>query len=162
MFRLLPCRSTGSPPRGRGKANVSPDNKPISRITPAWAGKSHEIAPVQLLTGDHPRVGGEKFRQRPLETRRLGSPPRGRGKGGDTLTADCILRITPAWAGKSAWFQIDVIDKEDHPRVGGEKHVSTSAYGVGRGSPPRGRGKGVRRSSTRLQSRITPAWAGKS
>ena len=31
---------------------------------------------------------------------KLGSPPRGRGKGKDYATAETMQGITPAWAGK--------------------------------------------------------------
>ena len=49
-----------------------------------------------------------------------------------------------------------------HPRVGGEKLTRCIYPGVGEGSPPRGRGKGILLSAVCRWSRITPAWAGKS
>ena len=51
---------------------------------------------------------------------------------------------------------------EDHPRVGGEKRVAFCVFFIFVGSPPRGRGKGLRFVKGELQIRITPAWAGKS
>ena len=50
----------GSPPRVRGKAcgNVCDRNR--HGITPACAGKRFVHGPVGVLTGDHPRVCGEK------------------------------------------------------------------------------------------------------
>ena len=50
----------GSPPRGRGKARFSMMHTSISRITPAWAGKSLLIWLPTASARDHPRVGGEK------------------------------------------------------------------------------------------------------
>ena len=70
---------------------------------------------------DHPRVGGEKFTGTSDDLSALGSPPRGRGKEHKNTSSKLRVRITPAWAGKSAIsFSVGVC-YEDHPRVGGEK-----------------------------------------
>ena len=53
-------------------------------------------------------------------------------------------------------------NKEDHPRVGGEKGVQLGKVGLGLGSPPRGRGKVACMVAVCAAGRITPAWAGKS
>ena len=113
--------ATGSPPRGRGKADLQVCGLPGIGITPAWAGKSSCFAGRNSFLEDHPRVGGEK----PAGLSRLppaeGSPPRGRGKVSGSLSARCADGITPAWAGKS-YFDLSLTEyKEDHPRVGGEK-----------------------------------------
>ena len=50
---------------------------------------------------DHPRVGGEKLMFSTLPHSHLGSPPRGRGKGGAGALILGQIGITPAWAGKS-------------------------------------------------------------
>ena len=50
----------------------------------------------------------------------------------------------------------------DHPRVGGEKHPSQYKPKLHQGSPPHGRGKGLRQLSGVAHHRSTPAWAGKS
>ena len=52
---------------------------------------------------------------------KLGSPPRGRGKGKDYATAETMQGITPAWAGKSHSALCLGRFGGDHPRVGGEK-----------------------------------------
>ena len=62
-----------------------------------------------LWTGDHPRVGGEKPFTRFSDIAREGSPPRGRGKGYNTLSAIQQGRITPAWAGKSHFLIVRVV-----------------------------------------------------
>ena len=54
----------GSPPRGRGKGPHHKYCHPFHRITPAWAGKSGTNNRPGGCTGDHPRVGGEKGRDR--------------------------------------------------------------------------------------------------
>ena len=50
----------------------------------------------------------------------------------------------------------------DHPRVGGEKGYLSSRMRSPAGSPPRGRGKGIKAKVFEGMDRITPAWAGKS
>ena len=46
--------------------------------------------------------------------------------------------------------------------MGGEKEWTVHYHRQTEGSPPRGRGKGIKRSSHAHQTGITPAWAGKS
>ena len=93
--------SVGSPPHGRGKGHAAFQLADAFGITPAWAGKSLCSAAGYAGQGDHPRVGGEKARAWIASARKLGSPPRGRGKAHMTETPEGFLRITPAWAGKS-------------------------------------------------------------
>ena len=91
----------GSPPRGRGKDLLLMFGKNSNRITPAWAGKSPALLIASMVSRDRPRVGGEKrsaVRGRGL---RWGSPPRGRGKDRLSTKVVAVIRITPAWAGKS-------------------------------------------------------------
>ena len=70
----------GSPPRVRGKVNVS--------------------GGVLSYRGDHPRVCGEKKTSIFAPLCRLGSPPRVRGKAAPHILAEKPKRITPACAGK--------------------------------------------------------------
>ena len=51
---------TGSPPRGRGKGKLVRYMDDVTRITPAWAGKSPPAGGLLSGPQDHPRVGGEK------------------------------------------------------------------------------------------------------
>ena len=151
-------------------------------ITPAYAGKSHELRTLPRAVMDHPRVCGEK---RTLQRRcplRRGSPPRMRGKGRGRSFSSCELGITPAYAGKSPRPGRINSDSSDHPRVCGEKSLSTSGFiglegitpayaGKSRsllpiivgmeGSPPRMRGKAVCRAKFCADGGITPAYAGK-
>ena len=50
----------GSPPRVRGKGSPRSPQKGKQGITPACAGKSRNSRLVSGLSGDHPRVCGEK------------------------------------------------------------------------------------------------------
>ena len=93
---------------------------------------------------------------------KLGSPPRGRGKGKDYATAETMQGITPAWAGKS-WLSLDsCLLWWDHPRMGGEKLPRKFTKAANPGSPPHGRGKVNLSILEGADTGITPAWAGKS
>ena len=110
---------------------------------------------------DHPRVGGEKISTTSWPRCWKGSPPRGRGKVSRRLAPTEIVRITPAWAGKSERPPFCYVRGRDHPRVGGEKPDTALQLPSHWGSPPRGRGKGEGKTEIARTLRITPAWAGK-
>ena len=112
---------TGSPPRGRGKAQMDLSNLEQLRITPAWAGKSIVYDLPIKQEEDHPRVGGEKQDVLHCDGVAQGSPPRGRGKACWIAPSVLYPRITPAWAGKSLHCFASYRLPGDHPRVGGEK-----------------------------------------
>ena len=91
----------GSPPRMRGKA-IPPRPYPcVSRITPAYAGKSSPSCCGSWRCRDHPRVCGEKAPAAGHCSTDTGSPPRMRGKEPVAKSSITKLRITPAHAGKS-------------------------------------------------------------
>ena len=115
-----------------------------------------------MASRDHPRTGGEKAAYLAGLTSGVGSPPRGRGKDGESTGIGGADGITPAWAGKSMTAPGRSSRTGDHPRVGGEKnnHIIDNQYG--KGSPPRGRGKAVKAHDQMAGAGITPAWAGKS
>ena len=106
-------------------------------------------------------MGGEKSLTTQIRQQEEGSPPRGRGKGIFAILALSATGITPAWAGKRCLNDLVDVDWQDHPRVGGEKEWTVHYHRQTEGSPPRGRGKGIKRSSHAHQTGITPAWAGK-
>ena len=111
----------GSPPRMRGKVEeVTPTNE-TDRITPAYAGKRLCCRVGSRVTGDHPRVCGEKGVPHRGGTRCRGSPPRMRGKGKKGLKKSPRYGITPAYAGKSYEKRLFLSGSWDHPRVCGEK-----------------------------------------
>ena len=66
-------------------------------------------------------MGGEKARDRASVVMVKGSPPRGRGKVGRNVCRVVLNGITPAWAGKRVYAELQGRVLEDHPRVGGEK-----------------------------------------
>ena len=60
-FLVPPFWAVGSPPPMRGKEDALAKLCYRSRITPAYAGKSHTNVLCCLLLKDHPRLCGEKL-----------------------------------------------------------------------------------------------------
>ena len=69
--------------------------------------------------------------------------------------------ITPACAGKTHNSALYSLSVQDHPRVCGENLWAELEVYIGRGSPPRVRGKRTHRVYYLTKDRITPACAGK-
>ena len=151
----------GSPPRVRGKEKWDVPVEDAGRITPACAGKSPHDGLPWVDFEDHPRVCGEKRGWLDEQNRRIGSPPRVRGKERGPFAEPDSSGITPACAGKSCCAAGQPEHKRDHPRVCGEKLLPSSFLSSSRGSPPRVRGKVRRRPRLQCPGGITPAYAGK-
>ena len=146
----------------RGKEPASCAQVLRQGITPACAGKRGCSCRFHMPPGDHPRVCGEKPLGHRCQCVLLGSPPRMRGKGIAIFRQLHHGRITPAYAGKSLTLTVLASLSWDHPRVCGEKDLTTERIHWFRGSPPRMRGKGGATSDIILHPGITPAYAGKS
>ena len=101
IWEAADTKSTGSPPRVRGKGWQPVPRTGTRRITPACAGKRLLLMRPDTRFGDHPRVCGEKRFNRDQTILTTGSPPRVRGK--------VVL------------FATRTAPKKDHPRVCGEK-----------------------------------------
>ena len=159
---LKPMDQAGSPPRMRGKGDDTIQTDSDRGITPAYAGKSTISDFLTTGTRDHPRVCGEKVLLPFSNPERKGSPPRMRGKAFFSGTGIFSPGITPAYAGKSPGAAFRVIIPKDHPRVCGEKLSSWNFVLDIMGSPPRMRGKASGCQRAKLDTGITPAYAGKS
>ena len=72
--------SGGSPPRMRGKLHIALLISQSGRITPAYAGKTHQQKKDLAAMRDHPRVCGENDGIASAAIMYKGSPPRMRGK----------------------------------------------------------------------------------
>ena len=90
-----------------------------------------------------------------------GSPPPMRGKEHRIDGTWDLLRITPAYAGKSKKLNFMIVQKKDHPRLCGEKPINRFFRFQRLGSPPPMRGKETARCTPFIFSGITPAYAGK-
>ena len=111
----------------RGKHSIKRKRNEIFRITPAHAGKTLTKRKVIVLKKDHPRACGENRNGIRQSTKRIGSPPRMRGKRLDALKNFAHERITPAHAGKTHKEGEKNMIIEDHPRACGE-NTSETAY----------------------------------
>ena len=128
---------------------------------------------------DHPRLRGEKQKNKEKHNLVEGSPPLARGKGSKGHCKKRFVRITPACAGKrlsvckyplgkqdhprlrGAEFRDYPKYREDHPRLRGEKITIPLNHRSAQGSPPLARGKAAESDNANSEERITPACAGK-
>ena len=115
--------AVGSPPRVRGKVELSTREKGMPRITPACAGKRARVAAEWRERKDHPRVCGEKDFECKNRANPIGSPPRVRGKENIRRRRIYDRGITPACAGKRSAGGSRHDAAQDHPRVCGEKFL---------------------------------------
>ena len=146
----------------RGKGHTSNLRTLCNGITPAYAGKRQFCPPAGRTDKDHPRMCGEKMMKAGSNCAMLGSPPRMRGKVHCSSARTAAAGITPAYAGKSSEHTQRSGTSGDHPRVCGEKFLSTKVVTPEAGSPPRMRGKAQDRQDPPRGVGITPAYAGKS
>ena len=145
----------------RGKGMVFASAVLCIRITPAYAGKRSQYKNMKQMCKDHPRLCGEKSTLSCIVEFSLGSPPPMRGKVGYRSRNFLTFRITPAYAGKRFRRQRGSKIYKDHPRLCGEKLITSGNSGMGIGSPPPMRGKADRTRNKEGRNRITPAYAGK-
>ena len=87
----------------RGKAAISRRRMSRIRITPAYAGKRQLLFDARRFFRDHPRLCGEKSKSVTTCPMSAGSPPPMRGKATRANLGYGNKRITPAYAGKSAF-----------------------------------------------------------
>ena len=76
-------------------------NHQSSRITPAYAGKTLVHVDDIVAVEDHPRVCGKDDLLVMCYGNTVGSPPRMRERLTCAKTVGMIIRITPAYAGKT-------------------------------------------------------------
>ena len=132
------------------------------RITPAYAGTSVSSDCCKVLSGDHPRIRGDKFRCDCNFSKKRGSPPHTRGQVQVEAVSAAYFRITPAYAGTSSSPGIYRAPSRDHPRIRGDKTATNTQIKHIQGSPPHTRGQVSKLFRRRSKWRITPAYAGTS
>ena len=125
----------------RGKVQLVIFAGVIHGITPAYAGKRQTRAPCGLYGRDHPRLCGEKCGFSRILAAVKGSPPPMRGKVSTIEQNAPAIGITPAYAGKSIKNELFAWNKQDHPRLCGEKLFNNVHQNFRLGSPPPMRGK---------------------
>ena len=150
----------GSPPPMRGTQTIKHIMLLNNRITPAHAGNTTMGVRSACISRDHPRPCGEHEKGGSGSSSEEGSPPPMRGTQYKVRRKLTLYRITPAHAGNTAFFLLNLSHTKDHPRPCGE-HFSLYAFqSMQRGSPPpmRGTPKPVKRAT--IKPGITPAHAG--
>ena len=153
--------NSGSPPRMRGKLTQTALTGHFPGITPADAGKTRTMSLRTARQRDHPRGCGENVCICLQRKRILGSPPRMRGKRYVSAPGGGFRRITPADAGKTSYSGGLPSQDGDHPRGCGENRAGININSCSEGSPPRMRGKRLKKRGDADERRITPADAGK-
>ena len=125
---LVTCStlSTGSSPLTRGKGAGARHSSQDRRIIPAYAGKSQSLDVWHLADEDHPRLRGEKAPALILSVAFPGSSPLTRGKVSPSWLLSTMIRIIPAYAGKSGKLERVLRARQDHPRLRGEKFLRKS------------------------------------
>ena len=124
-------------------------------------GKPAIITAVSDWTGITPADAGKTHTGYNLLAKRAGSPPRMRGKPGLSANEYMETGITPADAGKTRAVQPPEQLPWDHPRGCGENWDIAFLTMLGKGSPPRMRGKQAQAPAAAAAAGITPADAGK-
>ena len=161
LRRHHPAPGGGSSPHGRGKLLRSYRGCFVSRLIPAWAGKTMRITLNSTSLTAHPRMGGENNRPHVSERVHQGSSPRGRGKPPMRHQRPPKDRLIPARAGKTMRATAGTTRRRAHPRAGGENGTVRSAGVPWAGSSPRGRGKLLQCFECRPGRGFIPARAGK-
>ena len=121
MMELAASYVAGSPPRVRGTEMHDMYQRFHIGITPACAGNSYLSLFFTTPIQDHPRVCGEQAARPGRMHPALGSPPRVRGTAFSFSLLAIDTRITPACAGNSPPFCMQIGCLGDHPRVCGEQ-----------------------------------------
>ena len=146
-MRRSPLRS---PPRMRGKAKNRCRSCPLTRITPAYAGKRRRRWASGSQDRDHPRVCGEKSANPKVRDTMEGASPRMRGK---------VFFFTGA-----SFYAIFFLEPSGNlllePSGSSWVPPDGSIFVFAIGSPPRVRGKVKVQSTLRLERRDHPRVCG--
>mgnify|MGYP001016787376 CR=1 FL=1 len=113
------CRP-GSSPRMRGKPRILPRNEFLSRLIPAYAGKTGGRTHPHPRRRAHPRVCGENAGHTAMALQLAGSSPRMRGKPMWEAGTSEPSGLIPAYAGKTRRGSPEAPLRGAHPRVCGE------------------------------------------
>ena len=104
LCRVVLFSDVGSSPRVRGTEIQHQLHLQDVGIIPACAGNRVNDAAIEAAKKDHPRVCGEQFESRSNVFSQLGSSPRVRGTARQATASGVSVRIIPACAGNSIWF----------------------------------------------------------
>ncbi len=151
---------SGSSPHARGtRGNLGPQRLGV-RIIPACAGNAVNRVPSIRGRSDHPRMRGERCAWRHMWRSGGGSSPHARGTRCRRRAPLPPARIIPACAGNARCLPPSPPPTSDHPRMRGERSITTPNRATRAGSSPHARGTRNRRLRRGADLRIIPACAG--
>ncbi len=151
---------SGSSPHARGTPYRLHLRRELRRIIPACAGNARKRWRHSSWTPDHPRMRGERRVDGVDHLATAGSSPHARGTRRDHHEPAREGRIIPACAGNATCGIWKRGRKSDHPRMRGERSLTTICLPVFGGSSPHARGTRDRDRDAAGQRRIIPACAG--
>ena len=139
---------------------TSPRLTEPTRIIPAYAGSTLEVARELNTRADHPRIRGEHDRREDSVGSGRGSSPHTRGALVGISSGFPQTGIIPAYAGSTRRSAISSCSPRDHPRIRGEHRKMRAMAGNLKGSSPHTRGAQVKLAGEDQPDRIIPAYAG--
>ena len=142
--RMVPSaidlRGVGSSPHTRGTRDPTARHVDMFRFIPAYAGNAAGQLSVSKVCTVHPRIRGERARDRISGEREDGSSPHTRGTRWHGLASPDPPRFIPAYAGNARYSRLTGCDDPVHPRIRGERVRDLDVGNVGSGSSPHTRG----------------------
>ena len=154
------AQDAGSSPRVRGTPRGLPLPIDYGRFIPACAGNALRSPPSSSPPPVHPRVCGERIKNRRSRSSTSGSSPRVRGTPDRAPRRVAPERFIPACAGNAATSPARWPTSPVHPRVCGERGNGSLLLVPHAGSSPRVRGTRRDGHGAGHRRRFIPACAG--
>ena len=145
----------------RGKLPVLAPLRPSQRLIPAYAGKTLCGCGVCCAAPAHPCLRGENFAPMTMASQAGGSSLLTRGKPEVSVSGAGLHGLIPAYAGKTPPMWRRRSRSGAHPCLRGENYVSRVKVRSTRGSSLLTRGKPGTTAGDTFQTRLIPAYAGK-
>ena len=153
--------TSGSSPLTRGKRSIREDERTMTGLIPAHAGKTCPHRSRRPIHRAHPRSRGENYSELGNTPSMTGSSPLTRGKQRRTRVGVIRPRLIPAHAGKTFAAALPRPLATAHPRSRGENGGRVGGDARRGGSSPLTRGKLLTRKLGVGLGRLIPAHAGK-
>ena len=153
--------ASGSSPLTRGKRSIREDERTMTGLIPAHAGKTSRRADRAGQSRAHPRSRGENCSRTRSASALAGSSPLTRGKHRPWRRSRRSGRLIPAHAGKTGHLHRREIVDAAHPRSRGENLLAGIRSRPPTGSSPLTRGKPRHGRNRSSPPRLIPAHAGK-
>ena len=157
---FAPSDSPGSSPHTRGTQAAARRKTTANRFIPAYAGNAAGQLSVSKVCTVHPRIRGERARDRISGEREDGSSPHTRGTLKNLGGFEEAARFIPAYAGNAAGVAHALGGAQVHPRIRGERATAHSAAIFNAGSSPHTRGTPQVPGHRPARHRFIPAYAG--